>query len=544
MDEANALVLQHLRSLNVREDLARQLQEELEAARVSAPRVTQESSLVRLVYEASALDRERTVASQHSAVSHVSAPPCLEAGGAGSGSEALERASGRPTSASSGGTAPLGSARSGKAGPGAGAPRSRTTSISVDEEPPLPASPPLAMEGAAPASSLSGGSTMGESDMRQEVTETLKPEASDLIRAEATRESTCVTDDCSGDGGVFWPPSSALDTIAIPPDTMRPGAGEDSEELGAEVLGPSALIADRGLDEHVSAVPVGHQEEAASGRSDSGRGVSMQSFFGDAVGFFFPPDMQCGEYGRQQRIQAPQAQRANSAPQPRSRPPLWGPSVLPTRPAVSVPVTLHVYDLGASGGCRTLNKVLGLVGAGVFHCGVEVYDREWSFRKCVEGTGVFSCRPRCCNGQSFAESVLMGQTVLPKCDVFRLVTALSKKWLGSDYNILTRNCCHFCKELCRLLSVGPVPDRIMAAAAAGEYLETTSMSYRSVLLGKIRERTCCSTMCPEVDVEDVPESVPTLALPSNTASPSQAMPVQMQQHLMAEYHRSSTILNL
>jgi len=209
-----------------------------------------------------------------------------------------------------------------------------------------------------------------------------------------------------------------------------------------------------------------------------------------------------------------------------------------------VAVTLHVYDLGPSGGCRALNAVLRFLSMGVFHCGVEVYGREWSYRKCVAGTGVFSCRPRSCPGQSYSESIVMGQMALPKCDVLRLINSLSKKWSGADYNTLKRNCCHFCKDLCQLLNVGAVPERVLAAAATGEYLELRERTLRASVLRSLRSEVCCSASDLDCEVEEVAEAMPRLAPPSNTAYPSQTLPSKLEADLMNEYFLTTQTVKL
>merc|ERR1719229_582486 len=49
-------------------------------------------------------------------------------------------------------------------------------------------------------------------------------------------------------------------------------------------------------------------------------------------------------------------------------------------------------------------------GTGVFHCGVEVFGKEWSFRGTEVGTGVFWCLPQNCSAHTYVETVYMGYT--------------------------------------------------------------------------------------------------------------------------------------
>lgn len=137
-------------------------------------------------------------------------------------------------------------------------------------------------------------------------------------------------------------------------------------------------------------------------------------------------------------------------------------------------VFLHIYNLGMSGEGKVLNSVLRVVGTGAFHCGVEVYGKEWSFRgRCCIGTGVFASRPRCCENHSYSETIAMGPTALPAAEVSRLLSVLQREWPGLSYDTLRRNCCHFSDKLCRHLGVGGIPDWLMSLASAGLYLVET-----------------------------------------------------------------------
>mmetsp|Transcript_55394 Transcript_55394/g.140071 ORF Transcript_55394/g.140071 Transcript_55394/m.140071 type:complete len:580 (+) Transcript_55394:107-1846(+) len=135
------------------------------------------------------------------------------------------------------------------------------------------------------------------------------------------------------------------------------------------------------------------------------------------------------------------------------------------------PVTLHCYDYFSSGEGQALNGVLRQFGTGAFHCGVEVYGKEWSFRgRSGAGSGVFVIRPKTASN-SFRESVSMGMTPLSEEEVNKLVHLLMRDWPASGYDLLKRNCCHFSNELCKLLGVGSIPEWITHLANTGKSLE-------------------------------------------------------------------------
>jgi len=134
-------------------------------------------------------------------------------------------------------------------------------------------------------------------------------------------------------------------------------------------------------------------------------------------------------------------------------------------------VYLHVYDLGTSGEGQALNSVLKALGTGAFHCGVEVYGKEWSFRgRICGGTGVFSSRPRCCINHTYNETVHMGDTCLSPSEVSRLLGSLQREWAGQSYDTLRHNCCHFSDSFCRHLGVGSIPGWVTNLAQAGVYV--------------------------------------------------------------------------
>jgi len=136
-------------------------------------------------------------------------------------------------------------------------------------------------------------------------------------------------------------------------------------------------------------------------------------------------------------------------------------------------VTLHIYDAMADPNVIACNHaLLKLVGAGVFHCGVEVYGREWSYRsRRSKGTGVISHEPLRSPGAQHRESLNMGITELSVVLFRCLMEVLALEWQGTEYDLLNRNCCHFCEEFCKRLGVvAPFPPWVSRLANAGNSL--------------------------------------------------------------------------
>jgi len=157
------------------------------------------------------------------------------------------------------------------------------------------------------------------------------------------------------------------------------------------------------------------------------------------------------------------------------------PVAVAEKPRVPVPVTLHVYDLGRATEMQALNSILGVLGTGAFHCGVEVYGREWSFHYIPYGTGVFECAPTKCPAHSFRTSVDMGVTLMSEAEVTQLIRQMRKEWPGTCYDVLRRNCCHSCNDLCIRLGVGPIPGWTISLAGAGATVKDVVNNVTGVL---------------------------------------------------------------
>lgn len=154
-------------------------------------------------------------------------------------------------------------------------------------------------------------------------------------------------------------------------------------------------------------------------------------------------------------------------------------------------VTLHVYDVTNSGNVRAnnaimnLNKVMrgGIGLGGIFHGAVEVYGKEWSFGYCENGTGVFCCPPKANPMYTFRESVPLGYTSLSPSKVDQAIRELKEEWLGNLYDLLARNCNHFCDAFCAKLECQKLPLWVNRFANAGN----ASIEAAEVTMDRLRE---------------------------------------------------------
>ncbi|KAL8139775.1 hypothetical protein V2J09_005796, partial [Rumex salicifolius] len=140
-------------------------------------------------------------------------------------------------------------------------------------------------------------------------------------------------------------------------------------------------------------------------------------------------------------------------------------------------VALHIYDVTNSGSEKTNNTIMqinkifkdGIGLGGIFHSAVQVYgDDEWSFGYCEQGTGVFSCPSGQNPMYTYREKIVLGKTNMSIYKVNQILRELSREWPGSSYDLLAKNCNHFCDEFCELLGVPKLPGWVNRFAHAGD----------------------------------------------------------------------------
>ncbi|WOL09983.1 deSI-like protein [Canna indica] len=140
-------------------------------------------------------------------------------------------------------------------------------------------------------------------------------------------------------------------------------------------------------------------------------------------------------------------------------------------------VVLHVYDVTNSGSEKTNNTILQInrifkdrIGlGGIFHSAIQVYgEEEWSFGFCEHGSGVFSCPPGRNPMYTYRECIILGET---NCSIFKvnqILRELSQAWPGQSYDLLSKNCNHFCDAFCEMLGVPKIPGWVNRFANAGD----------------------------------------------------------------------------
>lgn len=90
----------------------------------------------------------------------------------------------------------------------------------------------------------------------------------------------------------------------------------------------------------------------------------------------------------------------------------------------------------------------------------KVYGNdEWSYGYCEQGTGVFRCPSSKNPMYTYREKIVLGRT---ECTIFmvnQIFRELTREWPGHTYDLLSRNCNHFCDVLCERLGVPKLPGK-------------------------------------------------------------------------------------
>ncbi|GAA0154476.1 cysteine protease [Lithospermum erythrorhizon] len=154
-------------------------------------------------------------------------------------------------------------------------------------------------------------------------------------------------------------------------------------------------------------------------------------------------------------------------------------------------VILHIYDVTNSGSDKTNNTILqinkifkdGIGLGGIFHSAVQVYtEDEWSFGFCEQGTGVFNCPAGTNPMYTYRERLVLGRTDCAISQVRQILRELSGEWPGHSYDLLSKNCNHFCDNFCERLGVPKLPGWVNRFAHAGdtavEIAGTTALKLR------------------------------------------------------------------
>lgn len=127
-------------------------------------------------------------------------------------------------------------------------------------------------------------------------------------------------------------------------------------------------------------------------------------------------------------------------------------------------VWLSIYDMTQLRALQLLNQVVQPLGGGVFHVGVVVWEKEYSYGCTLAGTGLAQMGPGRDPGHQFHSSVHVGYTKLSQKEVEQLVASMADMWQGPKYHYLKHNCTHFARTLMEKLGSCTMPDWVDSLA--------------------------------------------------------------------------------
>eukprot|EP01060_Flectonema_neradi_P021176 TRINITY_DN286_c9_g1_i1.p1 TRINITY_DN286_c9_g1~~TRINITY_DN286_c9_g1_i1.p1 ORF type:complete len:438 (+),score=66.32 TRINITY_DN286_c9_g1_i1:317-1630(+) len=130
-------------------------------------------------------------------------------------------------------------------------------------------------------------------------------------------------------------------------------------------------------------------------------------------------------------------------------------------------VFLNVYNLAPE------KEFLTKVGLGVYHSGIEIYGREWSFGgSCDEAyadySGIFHCEPKSATPHFFKRVKLGTVRMSHRSVYFNVIKPLQETWTTGSYHLIQRNCNHFSAQLAAALEVKAPPSWVNRSARIGD----------------------------------------------------------------------------
>eukprot|EP00759_Apiculatamorpha_spiralis_P022770 PhF_6_TR26704/c0_g1_i1/m.39003 len=123
----------------------------------------------------------------------------------------------------------------------------------------------------------------------------------------------------------------------------------------------------------------------------------------------------------------------------------WGCGHTKQRKHLANDVFVNVYDI------TRMNYVVGWMGLGMYHTGVEVFQKEYGFGRDISGTGVFAITPKSYHSHIFRETIYIGQTTFSEAEVECLLESMAEEWQCETYHLTKRNCNDFSEQLARAL---------------------------------------------------------------------------------------------
>ena len=155
------------------------------------------------------------------------------------------------------------------------------------------------------------------------------------------------------------------------------------------------------------------------------------------------------------------------------------------------PVWLNVYHL------TWLNYILQIIGLGLYHTSIEINSLEYSFGASEEDVPGFYINKigEISKILTLKEKIYMGNTIMSKCNIKRLLALESPFWMGRTYDPFLKNCNNFTKHFLKLILVGKI-DYPTYINRICKYVHIFSSFYPPIkrLYGNLNIRDTCGSV--------------------------------------------------
>jgi hypothetical protein len=125
-------------------------------------------------------------------------------------------------------------------------------------------------------------------------------------------------------------------------------------------------------------------------------------------------------------------------------------------------VSINIYELHPKA-----NRFLSKIGIGLYHSGVVIDNREWTFGPFINNqtneNGIYSIPPGLFN-EFHKTTIIIGQIDINEFDLTCIVNKFRQQFLSSEYELIINNCNDFTKVFCREICNYDVPNWINRAA--------------------------------------------------------------------------------
>ncbi|XP_047314672.1 deSI-like protein At4g17486 isoform X2 [Impatiens glandulifera] len=125
---------------------------------------------------------------------------------------------------------------------------------------------------------------------------------------------------------------------------------------------------------------------------------------------------------------------------------------------------------------------------------VSVHGVEYAFgAHDYPTTGIFEGEPRQCDGFTFRKAILIGWTEMGPTEVRRVMEGFADVYKGNAYNLITKNCNHFCNDACLRLTGNPIPSWVNRLARIGficHCIVPVSLNTNKVRHHRIEDKVC------------------------------------------------------